>query len=138
MYVGIFIFIYRKCWEFAVISWTSQCLTKKLFLKNFAGQMPQLNWGFRALLTVERCRFFKCVSKKAFSAKAISHKLHLNKCLLKPLKTVNEDPWDSSEEYVEIVLSSSEFGSGWGIWWYVRPLVFWTCGVPIKNFKYIA
>ena len=67
---------------------------------------------------MDRCRFFKCVSKKAFSAKAISHKLHLYMCLLDILAVVefevncSDEPWDSSEEYVEVVRSSSEFGSG--------------------------
>ena len=69
------------------------------------------------MLTVDRCRFFKCVSKKAFSAKAISHKLHLYMCLLDILVvdievSWSDDPCDSSDEYVEAVRSSSEFGSG--------------------------
>ena len=112
-----------------LLLWHSLCLTRKLFLKNLAGQAPQLNWGLMALLTVDLCLFFKWVSRNAFSAKAISQRLHLNNFgmvgigLFTFLRTVVTDPDESEfDEYVEAVRlsSSSEVktigtgGSGWG------------------------
>ena len=92
--------------------WNSQCLTKKLFLKNFAGQAPQLKWGLKALVMVDRCRFFKCVNKNAFSANAISHKLHLYRF---PGKWNPVEEEFDDEEMDRKSSFSSIGGSGWGI-----------------------
>ena len=81
-------------------------------MKNLAGQAPQLKWGLKALVMVDRCRFFKCVNKNAFSANAISHKLHLNRF---PGKWNPVEEEFDDEEMDRKSSFSSIGGSGWGI-----------------------
>ena len=81
-------------------------------MKNLAGQAPQLKWGLKALVMVDRCRFFKCVNKNAFSANAISHKLHLYRF---PGKWNPVEEEFDDEEMDRKSSFSSIGGSGWGI-----------------------
>ena len=110
MKISKILYFHRKRWFCK--QWNSQCLTKKLFLKNLAGQAPQLKWGLKALVMVDRCRFFKCVNKNAFSANAISHKLHLNRF---PGKWNPVEEEFDDEEMDRKSSFSSIGGSGWGI-----------------------